>query len=154
ARPDLPLYLQLRDAFIAMPEAGPQLPPFPDGPMLKPGNDRDPRLRVLMQHMQLRGLLDPEATAGPLDRPLLADEPAQAQPLSYDQVLQAAVRRIQRQQCLQPVAVVGAQTLAALNKYNAQRRQQSRFNLERMRWMASCLQYHSLLVNAAGSRAL
>src|SRR5690606_36196550 len=54
ARPDLPLYLQLRDAFIAMPEAVPELPPFPDGPLLKPGNDRDPRLRVLMQHMQLR----------------------------------------------------------------------------------------------------
>lgn len=154
ARPDLPLYLQLRDAFIAMPEAGPQLPPFPDGPLLKPGNDRDPRLRVLMQHMQLRGLLDPEATAGPLDRPLLADDPVQAQPLSYDQVLQEAVRQFQRQQGLQPDAVVGPQTLAALNMTHAQRRQQVRINLERMRWMEARRQYHSLLVNAAGSRAL
>lgn len=154
ARPDLPLYLQLRDAFIAMPEAGPELPPFPEGPLLKPGNDRDPRLRVLMQHMQLRGLLDPEATAGPLDRPLLADDPVQAQPLSYDQVLQEAVRQFQRQQGLQPDAVVGPQTVAALNMTHAQRRQQVRINLERMRWMEARRQYHSLLVNAAGSRAL
>src|SRR5690606_27770127 len=134
-RLDLPLYLQLREAFIAMPEAGAQLSPFPDGPLLKPGNDRDPRLRVLMQHMQLRGLLDPEATAGPLDRPLLADDPVQAQPLSYDQVLQEAVQQFQRQQGLQPDAVVGPQTLAALNMTHAQRLQQVRINLERMRWM-------------------
>src|SRR5690606_41425053 len=120
----------------------------------KPANEWEPPLPLPMKPMQRRGRLEPEATAGPLDRTLLADDPVQAQPLSYDQVLQEAVRQFQRQQGLQPDAVVGPQTLAALNMTHAQRLQQVRIHLERMRCMEARRQYNSLLDHAADSRAL
>ena len=154
ARPTLPLYRQLRAAYQQMDAGLPDLAPFPDGPLLKPGNT-DPRLPQLAQRLMLTGYFDPNASAGPLDQPVLA-EPAllYTQPLIYDDKLQRAVRAFQADHGLQPDAVVGPQTVTALNISPQQREQQVRINLERLRWLDARRQHHSLIVNAAGSMAL
>ena len=154
ARPDLPLYRQLRDAYRKMPSLPAARAAFPAGPLLKPGNN-DPRLPQLAQRLMLDGYLLPDASAGPLDGvPLLVTERVQGQPLLYDRPLQEAVRAFQAAHGLQPDAVIGPQTVAALNISPQQRQQQVRINLERLRWLDARRQHHSLLVNAAGSQAI
>ena len=153
ARPSLPQYHQLRSAYQQMDEL-PVFAPFPEGALLKPGQ-ADPRLPQLMQRMVLSGYLDPEASAGPIGEPVIAPPIViTGQPLIYDEVLQQAVRAFQSDHGLQPDAVIGPRTIAALNISPAQRQQQVRINLERLRWLDARRLHHSLLVNAAGSKAM
>lgn len=154
ARPDLPLYRQLRDAYQQMSSLPAERMAFPSGSLLKPGNN-DPRLPLLAQRMVLDGYLLPGASDDPLDGVTVPEaEQVQGQPLAYDKALQQAVKAFQTAHGLQPDAVVGPQTVAALNISPQQRQQQVRINLERLRWSDARRQHHSLLVNAAGSRAI
>ena len=154
ARPDLPLYRQLREAYQQMPSLPAERMEFPSGLLLKPDSN-DPRLPQLAQRLMLDGYFTPDASAGPLDGvPLPETERVQGQPLLYDAPLQEAVRAFQTAHGLQPDAVVGPQTVAALNISPQQRQQQVRINLERLRWLDARRQHHSLLVNAAGSQAV
>lgn len=153
ARPSLQLYQQLRAAYQQMPQV-PDFTPFPGGPLLRPGQ-ADPRLPQLALRLQLSGYFAPQASAGPLEQPISAEaELVSGQPLIYEEALQQAVRAFQQAHGLQPDAVVGPQTVAALNISPARRQQQVRINLERLRWLEARRQQHSLLVNAAGSQAL
>jgi len=154
ARPSLPLYQHLRNAYQQMDTAPPTLEPFPAGALLKPGA-ADPRLPQLAQRLILSGFLNPDASAGPLGSPVMAGPAVVAgQPLLYDETLQQAVRAFQTAHGLQPDAVIGPQTIGALNISPRQRQQQVRINLERLRWLNARRQHHSLLVNAAGSKAI
>ena len=154
ARPSLPLYRQLRTAYQQMDAELPDLAAFPAGPLIKPGST-DARLPLLAGRLMLTGYFDPAASAGPLDRPVLAEPHLlYAQPLSYDDSLQRAVRAFQTDHGLQPDAVVGPQTVTALNVSPQRRQQQVRINLERLRWLDARRQTHSLIVNAAGGVAL
>lgn len=153
ARPSLPLYQQLRDAYQQLGDKLPSFMPFPDGALLKPG-EADPRLPQLMQRLISGGYLDPQASAGPIDLPVrIEPRVITGQPLLYQETLQQAVRAFQADHGLQPDAVIGPQTIAALNISPEQRQQQVRINLERLRWLDARRQHHSLLVNAAGSKA-
>ena len=153
ARPSFYLYRQLRTAYQQMDADLPDLAPFPDGPLIKPGAT-DPRLPQLSQRLILTGYFNPDASAGPLDRPLTDPDLLYVQPLTYDEHLQQAVRAFQREHGLQPDAVVGPQTVAALNLSPQERQQLVRINLERLRWLDARRQHHSLISNAAGSNAL
>lgn len=153
ARPSLYLYRQLRAAYQHMDEDLPELPPFPDGPLIRPGAT-DPRLPQLSQWLMLTGYFNPQASAGPLGRPLADTALPYVQPPTYDEQLQQAVRAFQRDHGLASDAVVGPQTIAALNISPQERRQQVRINLERLRWLDARRQHHSLISNAAGSIAL
>ena len=153
ARPSLPLYQQLRQAYQAMDQRPPELPPFPDGPAIK-ADSNDPRLAQLAQRLTVGGYLKPAASAGPLTEPVLPSaEPVRAQPLSYDLPLQQAVRAFQSAHGLQPDGIVGRQTVAALNISPADRLRQVQINLERLRWLDARRHHHALLVNSAASNA-
>ena len=154
ARPTLPLYRQLRAAYQQMDADLPDPVTFPAGPLIRPGST-DARLPLLVRRLMLTGHVDPAASAGPLDRPLPVEpDSLYAQPLSYDDNLQRAVRAFQADHGLQPDAVVGPQTVTALNISPQQRQQQVRINLERLRWLDARRQPHSLIVNVAGGVVL
>lgn len=153
ARPLLPLYRQLRRAYQQMDADLPALTPFPGGPLVRPGGT-DPRLPLLARRLIMTGHFNPEASAAPNDRSLTEPNLLHTQPLTYDEPLQQAVRAFQTDHGLQPDAVVGPQTVAALNLSPPQRQRLARINLERLRWLDARRQHHSLLVNAAGSIAL
>lgn len=153
ARPSIFLYRQLRVAYQQMDADLPDLAPFPEGPLLKPGAT-DPRLPELSRRLILTGYFNPEASDGPLDRPLNDPGLLYIQPLTYNELLQAAVRAFQRDHGLQPDAVIGPRTVAALNISPRERQQLVRINLERFRWLDARRHHHSLVSNAAGSIAL
>lgn len=81
-----------------------------------------------------------------------ADEPTMASTV-YDEDLQAAVKVFQDTHGLEPDGVVGRSTRAALNISPAERVDQLRVNLDRLRWLPDGLSERYLLVNIAGFEA-
>lgn len=121
ARPVRPEYNLLRTALaryrgIAL-EGG--WPTLPAGKSLKPGQT-DARVGILRQRLQVAGLASHEPTATPS---------------FFDDDLALAVMRFQREAYLVPDGVVGPSTLSSLNVPVADRIDQLRANLERMRWV-------------------
>jgi murein L,D-transpeptidase YcbB/YkuD len=82
----------------------------------------------------------------------LRPEPS-GDPDLYDEALEAAVRDFQTRYGLEPDGAVGRRTLQALNVQVAQRIDQVRVNLERLRWVAQELSDDYLLVDIAGFSA-
>lgn len=136
ARPSSAQYAALRRLYAAEREqpfvAWPAVEP---GPLLKPGQ-RGPRVVQLRKRLIASGHL--------------ADEPV-AEPELFDQPLADAVRQLQREHALNPDALVGSGTLQALNLGPAQRRDQLRVNLERLRWLRHLLEPNLLLINVAAA---
>ncbi|NGP53005.1 L,D-transpeptidase family protein [Thioalkalivibrio sp. XN8] len=114
----------------------PQVPP---GPSLHPG-DTSPRVPLLRARLAAGG--DPGAVRVP------------AEPMSFDEELEAAVRRFQARHELEVDGIVGRRTLAALNVPADARVDQLRVNLERVRWVFRDLESRFLLVNIARFRVL
>lgn len=138
--PDLPLYRELVRGlahYQALAMLG-DWPKVPAGPTLRPGarNARIPALRA-------RLLVEPD---------LGLDEASRAS-THYDPALVEAVKRFQARHGLEPDGVIGAQTVLALNTSPAQRVEQIRANLERVRWVATDLRGDRLLVDIVGYRA-
>ncbi|ABI55453.1 L,D-transpeptidase family protein [Alkalilimnicola ehrlichii MLHE-1] len=134
--PDQDNYHQMRRAlarFQALAEQG-DYPRMEAGPLLRVG-DRDPRVETLREQLRLLGDLEDDA---PLSETL------------YGEALEAAVRDFQRRHGLQVDGVVGPRTVAALNTPPADRAEQLRVNLERLRWMPRDLGDRYILVNIAG----
>ncbi len=135
ARPSLPQYRALRAAYAAMDKGTPERSPVPPGPLLRPGMS-DVRVGQVITQMQQEGFLQ--------DTDLLSDR--------YDGALVLAVRRFQSNQGLETDGIVGPQTIRALNTSPAQRLQQVRLNLERLRWINAQRGEFLLLINVASGQ--
>jgi murein L,D-transpeptidase YcbB/YkuD len=135
ARPQNPLYAQLRDALARLRATAAQggWPIVPDGPSLKPGM-KDPRVSDLRARLVAGGYLDPTLAHGQHN----------------DNPLTDAVKRFQADQYLDADGSVGADTLTALNVPIDTRIGQVRVNLERARWLLHSLQGTFVVVDVAG----
>lgn len=138
ARPSRPEYNALRTALARLrglaQEGG--WPMLPAGKALKPGMTNS-RVAILRERLQIAGL----ATHVP-----------QGEPTFLDDELALAVIRFQREAYLTADGVVGPQTLKALNIPVADRIDQVRANLERMRWMRDMGEGPMVVVDIAGFR--
>lgn len=134
ARPQNPLYGQLRTALAKLREVAAQggWPALADGPTLKPGG-HDARVPALRQRLRLAGYPVGEGV----------DD-------LYDPALEAALEQFQREQYLAADGHLGKATLAALNVPVAARIGQLRVNLERARWLMHELQGRFVVVDIAG----
>ncbi len=176
ARPATSRYHGLRNAHAALREqaAMADWTAIPAGPSLREGM-RDDRVALLRQRLSREDPVTPAtvtAVAGPdpfspgpagantSDRadPALAAAPASAlSPISgsdpdlYDIELVVRVRAFQHRHNLQVDGIVGPATLAALNASPAQRLDQIKVNLERMRWLAREQEPTHVLVDVAGA---
>lgn len=134
--PRLEAYQRLRAALaryrqLAVAGGWPQVPP---GATLRLG-DRDPRVAVLRERLQVTGDLD---------------GPPPAEGAEFDAAVDGAVKAFQRRHGLRPDGAVGPRTLAALNVDVGRRIDQIRVNLERLRWVAQDVDRDYLLVDIAG----
>lgn len=121
---DPKIYLGLQEALIRW-ERAPDSPTLPMGPSLRPG-DRDERiaaLRASLAAWENLAAADPAPAGAPPD-----------DPLHFDAALARRVADFQRHMGMDHDAVVGPQTIAALNTSRAVRLDQLRANLERQRW--------------------
>ena len=108
-------------------------PLVPGGSSLREG-DRGPRVALLRQRLAATGELPPGADT---------------QGETFDAPLTDALRRFQVRHGLEPDAIAGRLTLAALNVPALQRSRQVEANLERLRWLPRDLGPRHLLVNLA-----
>ncbi len=136
--PSQPGYQALRDRLAlqrSLLEEG-DWAPIPAGPVMRPGTADQ---RVSLLRSRLAQLLDivPSADEG-------------SDPNQYDMALADAMVRFQRRHGLEPDAVVGPRTLAALNITPRERIEQLRANLERWRWLPADLGREHIVVNIAG----
>ncbi|MBK1731694.1 L,D-transpeptidase family protein [Thiococcus pfennigii] len=113
-------------------------PTVPEGPTLRL-DAQDARVPAVRARLLATGDYSTEA-------PLPED------PLVYDRVLRAAVEHFQARHGLAVDGVIGPQTRAAMNVDVAQRIDQIRVNLERMRWFAHDLPADFVLVNIPAYR--
>ena len=134
ARPSQPHYLQLRRAYASLRQQSPaEWPLIEAGRLLKPGM-HDPRIPILIQRLQADGYLPADTPSATL----------------YSESVASAVRQFQQLHGLQDDAIIGADTLAALNQPFAARLEQLRANLERWRWLSAEMVPDLLLVDIAG----
>ena len=134
ARPSQPHYLQLRRAYASLRQQSPaEWPLIEAGRLLKPGM-HDPRTPILIQRLQADGYLPADTPSATL----------------YSESVASAVRQFQQLHGLQDDAIIGADTLAALNQPFAARLEQLRANLERWRWLSAEMEPDLLLVDIAG----
>jgi murein L,D-transpeptidase YcbB/YkuD len=114
------------------------LPSVPEGPTLHPG-DEDPRVTALRARLATTGDLETiDATHSD----------------TFDDRLEAAVKRFQARHNLEPDGIVGAKTIAALNVPVSERIDKLRATLERARWVFREVTAEDdfLLVNIAAFR--
>ncbi len=135
--PQHPDYLALRQGLARYRQMAARggWPRVPAGPGLKPGMSGE-RVAALKARLRASGELAASAATG--DR--------------YDEELSAAVRRFQRRHGLEADGMAGRQTLAALNTPVAERIEQIRANLERIRWILHDMPASAVLVDIAGFR--
>ncbi|EXJ11918.1 MULTISPECIES: L,D-transpeptidase family protein [Nitrincola] len=134
ARPDFPLYQQLRSGYQAL-LAELKLHEWPfiseERPSIRLG-DRDPRVVLIRERL----------------RPSV-DHP---DPDLYDEALADAVIEFQKSFLLTTDGIVGPATLKALNMSPADKLNQIQVNLERMRWLANEMEAEMVLVDIAGAK--
>lgn len=115
---------------------------LPNGLLLKPGNSHAavPLVRErIIQAYETHGLSEYDLVSR-----------SGAQNNYYDDALENAVRAFQRQHGLNADGIIGANTVEAMNRTPAEKLQQLRINLERLRWLPRDLGKRYLLVNIAG----
>lgn len=157
ARPQLPRYMNLRNAYrIARDTLPPQWPEVPPGPTMEEDDVSD-RVPMLRARLEAGRYLKASVTMPPA---LSTDAPAPASPSTtvgwFDPQLTAAVEAFQQQHGLQVDGKVGKGTLAQLNVTPAERLEQIKANLERLRWLSQDMDRdpsrNLLLVDIAGAR--
>jgi len=114
--------------------AGGDWPKVPTGPSIKPGavDDRIPAVRA-------RLIATGELAA------------ADADSTTYDENLQAAVQLFQQRRGLNDDAVLGKQTVGAMNASAADIAHQITVNMERWRWLPPKLEDNHIVVNVAAA---
>jgi len=135
APPQNVIYGKLRDGLAklrAIEKSG-GWPTIAAGTPLKPGIV-DPRVEGLRARLIAGGYLDASLASGS----------------SYDEPLEAAVKRFQTEQYLPVDGTAGKTTLAALNVSITARIDQVRVNLERARWLLHAMQGTFVVVDIAG----
>lgn len=115
-------------------------PEVPPGPTLREG-DGGERVAALWRRLAASGDLSEE----------VAESTAEAE--RFDTELASAVRRFQRRHGLEPDALVGDSTVAALNVPVERRVDQIETNMERWRWMPEQLGERHVRVNIANFEA-
>ncbi len=137
ARPNLEQYRNLRQAYAQRRQQPlPQWPAVAGGPLLRP-DMQDKRVPDLALRLYRGGLLpSPEVSADN----------------TYGSELVSAVKNFQLSHSLQADGVIGAGTLKELNVSPAERREQLRINLERLRWLAQDFEPNIVLVNVAAAQ--
>ncbi|ROL80758.1 murein L,D-transpeptidase [Pseudomonas protegens] len=137
ARPDLEQYRNLRQAYARQRQQPlPSWQAVAGGPLLRP-DMQDKRVPELAQRLYQGGFLpSPEVSADN----------------TYSSDLVGAVKNFQLSHSLQADGVIGAGTLKELNISPAQRREQLRINLERLRWLAQDFEPNIVLVNVAAAQ--
>ncbi|MEZ4483780.1 MAG: L,D-transpeptidase family protein [Syntrophotaleaceae bacterium] len=136
--PDHPGYRRLRDYLAAYRQlaASGGWPQLPKGPLVRPG-DKDWRLPWVRQHLVQVGDLHPAYAS--------ADD-------FFDQATADALVYYQARHGLKADAVLGPETVLALNVSIEERIRQIEINLERWRWLARDLGSRYLAVNIADFR--
>ncbi|MDO9624301.1 MAG: L,D-transpeptidase family protein [Pseudomonas sp.] len=135
ARPALHQYQELRRAYAErrrLPRS--EWVPIPGGRLLRP-DMRDPRVPLLAARLAAEGYIDERPASDHYDAPLVA-----------------AVERFQARHGLQADALIGPDSLTALNTSASARLEQLRVNLERWRWLAGDIEAETLLVDIAGGQ--
>lgn len=137
ARPAMPSYRALRAAFVSMDRDTSPRPAVPPGPTLRPGMS-DERVGRMVAILRQDGFMLPTA-----DAVFISD------PLIYDETMELAVRRFQASRGLRVDGIIGPQTIREMNILPAQRVQQVKINLERLRWINGLRSDYLLLINIA-----
>jgi murein L,D-transpeptidase YcbB/YkuD len=135
-QPPYASYQQLRQQLVrlrAITDAG-DWPKVPTGPSIKPGatDDRIPAVRTRLIATGELAAADAEGTI-------------------YDENLQAAVQLFQQRHGLNDDAVLGRQTVAAMNASAADVARQVAVNMERWRWLPPKLEDNHIVVNVAAA---
>lgn len=132
--PSNQIYAGLRQALTRYRElaAKGDWPRVPDGPKLQVG-DTSERIIALRRRLAAEN----------------ENVPTTEQESYFDEKLAAVVRRFQSRHGLDPDAVVGRNTLAALNVPVSERAHQIELNLERWRWLPKDLGNRHIIVNIA-----
>nr|BFD41287.1 L,D-transpeptidase family protein [Pseudomonas sp. FFPRI_1] len=137
ARPQLAQYHNLRQAYAQQRQQPlPQWQAVGSGPLLRP-DMQDKRVPELAERLYHGGYLQ---------------SPAVNPDNAYSGDLVSAVKHFQLSHSLQADGVVGAGTLKEMNISPAQRREQLRVNLERLRWLAQDFEPNLVLVNVAAAQ--
>ena len=108
---------------------------MPDGNTLRSG-DADDRLATIARRLEVTG-----------------DLASGHRPTTYDDTLEAAVRRFQERHGIDADGIAGPATFRAMNVPVEARIDQLRVNLERARWVLDNLEDDYVIVNIAGFRA-
>ncbi|SDW35539.1 L,D-transpeptidase family protein [Marinobacter mobilis] len=146
ARPELDRYAHLRDAYITAREHLPESwPVIPGGDTLEVGMQSS-RVGLLRQRLSAEHYL-PETGDTSSD----ADTGPETNNL-FDASLSLAIEEFQRRHYLDVDGKVGAQTLEQLNIQPAERLEQIRANLERLRRLAADMEETLLLVDIAAAK--
>ncbi|SFM37067.1 L,D-transpeptidase family protein [Marinobacter zhejiangensis] len=139
ARPHTDRYTNLRHAYLVARERLPEhWPRVAGGDTLEEGQ-QSPRVAMLKARLSAEGYLA-AAQAEPAD------------PNLFDHHVTAAIRDFQRRHYLDVDGRVGAQTLEQLNVQPAERLEQIRTNLERLRRLAADMEDTLLLVDIAAAK--
>jgi L,D-transpeptidase YcbB len=116
---------------------------LPNGLLLRPGNSH-PAIPLVRER-----IIQAYETHGSSEYHLVS-ESDNVQNDYYDNALENAVRAFQRQHGLNADGIIGPNTVEAMNRTPAEKLQQLRINLERLRWLPRDLGKRYLLVNIAG----
>jgi murein L,D-transpeptidase YcbB/YkuD len=125
----------------------------PEGPSLKP-RERAPvtRLQALEARLSAEGLMDEATPAQPAAAPAPGQATAQQRAQVYDERLAGAVARFQARHNIVVDSILGAETVASLNKSADFRLAQIATNMERHRWLPRTLGQRYILVNVPAFR--
>lgn len=141
ARPDHPLYRQLRSHYAALRTSTPSPWPLVDPGRLLRSGSQGPRVAQLAARLAAEGYLPEDGITAYTEYPL------------FDDALDQALRHFQRRHSLQDDGILGPDSLRQLNLPASWRIQQLQINLERWRWLYRELEADLLLVDITAGEA-
>jgi murein L,D-transpeptidase YcbB/YkuD len=134
-KPDLAFYRLMKHALADYRRRAAEetFVPVPENKVLRLG-DNHPNVTALRRRLQQMGYLPASASQSP----------------QFDQQLEQAVRRMQRDNALDIDGIVGEQGFALMNLSFEQRIDRLRVNMDRLRWISQDISADFIVVNIAG----